>query len=211
MVKVPNVTGAAISNTSGQKGEAVVPDAIKGLNWGAFLLNWIWGIGNRTWFGLAALLPVVGWIVPFFLLIKGNEWAWRNKRWDSVEHFRWVQRRWAQWGVGLLLAGLILGGIGYFAAYEAVKSSVPIAMALEIAGNDPRVQERLGTPMQVGRLLSGTINVEDAAGTAEMVFPVSGPNGEGTLFLSATKSAGQWSIDNLDLEMKGSGERIDLK
>lgn len=211
MVKVPTVPSAPISNTSGQKGRAMLPDDIKGLNWGAFLLNWIWGIGNRTWFALAALLPVVGWIVPFFLLIKGNEWAWRNKRWDSVEHFQRVPRRWAQWGVGLLLAGLLIGGIGYYAAYETVKSSVPIAMALRIAGDDPRVQERLGTPMRVGRLLSGTVNVEDGAGSAAMVFPVSGPRGKGTLSLSATKSAGQWTIDGLDLEMEGTGERIDLK
>jgi hypothetical protein len=211
MVAFPKVTDAASRNTSGQKGQAVVPDAIKGLNWGAFLLNWIWGIGNRTWFALAALLPVVGWIVPFFLLIKGNEWAWRNRRWDSVAHFRRVQRRWAQWGVGLLLAGLVLGGVGFYAANEAMKAAVPIAMALEIAGNDPRVQERLGAPMQVGRLLSGSINTEDAAGTAEMAFPVSGPNGEGTLHLSATKTSGQWTIDSLDLEIKDTGERIDLK
>lgn len=211
MVKVPNVTRAAASNSSGQKGHAHIPEAIKGLNWGAFLLNWIWAIGNRTWFGLAALLPVVGWIVPFFLLIKGNEWAWRNKRWDSVEHFRRVQRRWAQWGVGLLLGGILVGGIGLYTANEAVKSSVPIAMALQLASDDPRVRERLGTPMQVGRLLSGTIDVEDATGTADMAFPVSGPNGEGTLFFSATKSAGQWTIDNLDLEIKASGERIDLR
>lgn len=29
--------------------------------------------------------------------LKGNEMAWQNKKWDSVEHFHAVQRKWALW------------------------------------------------------------------------------------------------------------------
>lgn len=90
-----------------------VPDGVKGWSWGAFLLNWIWAIGNRTWWGLLALIPYVGFIAAIWLGIKGREMAWKNGNWDNLDHFNRVQRRWSQWGVGLVVG---VGGIGILAA-----------------------------------------------------------------------------------------------
>ena len=97
-----------VANTSGQGQGAAVPAEIQGLNWGAFLLNWIWGIFNGTLLALLCLIPFLNLIMAIVLLVKGNEWAWQNKRWDSVEHFKRVQRQWAIWGVVLLVAGIVL-------------------------------------------------------------------------------------------------------
>jgi hypothetical protein len=41
-----------MDNTSGQGERAHVPAEIDRWNWGAFLLNWIWGIGNDTYIAL---------------------------------------------------------------------------------------------------------------------------------------------------------------
>lgn len=79
---------------SGKGDSTVVPEEIKGWNWGAFFLNAIWGIGNRTFFALFALVPVVNIIVMIVLGFKGNKWAWQNRSWDSVEHFKEVQQKW---------------------------------------------------------------------------------------------------------------------
>jgi len=87
-----------------------VPDGVKGWSWGAFLLNWIWAIGNRSWIGLLAVIPYVGWIMAFWLGFKGREMAWKNKQWDSLEHFNRVQRRWSQWAIGIMVVAII-GGI----------------------------------------------------------------------------------------------------
>jgi type II secretory pathway pseudopilin PulG len=84
-----------------------IPDGVKGWSWGAFFLNWIWAIGNRSWIGLLALVPYVGWIMAFWLGFKGREMAWKNKEWESLEHFNRVQKRWSKWGVGLTLFGLV--------------------------------------------------------------------------------------------------------
>lgn len=86
-----------------------VPDGVKGWSWGAFLLNWIWAIGNRTWIGLLALVPYVGILVAIWLGIKGREMAWKNGNWQSVEHFNRVQRSWSRWAVGLFLVIFLLG------------------------------------------------------------------------------------------------------
>lgn len=84
-----------------------VPEGVAGWSWGAFFLNWIWAIGNRTWVGLLALVPYLGFIVMIVLGVKGREWAWQNTRWDSIEHFNRVQRRWSIWATCLLIIPMI--------------------------------------------------------------------------------------------------------
>ncbi len=80
------------------------PAEVKKWNWGAFLLTWIWGIGNQVWIALLALIPLVGFVMMFVLGAKGNEWAWEKRRWDSVEAFHRTQRKWA-------IAGLVVIGV----------------------------------------------------------------------------------------------------
>lgn len=90
-------------NTSGMGEKATIPAAVKKFNWGAFLFSFIWGLFNKTYITLLILLlgiiPVVNIGVLIWFGIKGNEWAWRNKRWNSVEHFNKVQKNWAIAGV----------------------------------------------------------------------------------------------------------------
>ncbi len=90
-----------MDNTSGQGKAAEIPDEVRGWSWGAFLMGWIWGLFNRTWIALATFIPLIGLVVWVMLGLKGREWAWRNKRWDDVEHFNRAQRKWA-------IAGLVI-------------------------------------------------------------------------------------------------------
>lgn len=85
-----------------------IPDGVRGWSWGAFLLTWIWAIGNSTWIGLLALFPPLWFIMAIILGIKGREWAWKNARWDSLEHFNRVQRLWSIWGLVLVLGFFLL-------------------------------------------------------------------------------------------------------
>jgi hypothetical protein len=100
-------------NTSGRGKGHPIPDGVKGWSWGAFILSWIWAIGNGTWIGLLGIIPYVSFIVRIWLGLKGRELAWQNKAWDSVEHFNDTQRRWSMWGV-ILLGGVV--GIGIVSA-----------------------------------------------------------------------------------------------
>jgi len=93
-----------------------VPEEIKGLNWGAFLLNWIWAIGNQVWIGLLCLVPCVNIFVAIYLLIKGNELAWQGPRqWQSVQQFREVQAAWTKWGVILVIASVVINILAWIA------------------------------------------------------------------------------------------------
>jgi len=106
----------SVHNTSGQGKTAVIPPEIKGWNWRALLLTWIWGIGNRVWISLVCLIPIVLVQLVFAILLgaKGNEWAWRSKRWDSIEHFRRTQRTWRNWAIGVLV---VVGIISFIISF----------------------------------------------------------------------------------------------
>src|SRR5664280_1999466 len=86
----------------------LVPDGVRGWSWGAFFLGWIWAIGNRTWIGLFAIIPYVGFIMAIVLGVKGREWAWKAKEWESVDQFNRVQKKWSFWGVILVPVFLIV-------------------------------------------------------------------------------------------------------
>ena len=96
-------------NTSGQGKLAVIPKEIRGWNWGAFLWGGIWCIGNKAWIGLIGFIP--GFAIPMYFVIgaKGNKWAWQKNKWDSIEHFKRTQRKWAWWGLGVWVVGLVVG------------------------------------------------------------------------------------------------------
>ncbi|ARV59354.1 serine/threonine protein kinase [Nostocales cyanobacterium HT-58-2] len=95
--EVINNSGCGINNTTEQ-----VPEEIQGWNWGAFLLPWLWLWTNQVWVGLFCFIPQVGWITTIALGAKGNEWAWKSRRWRNIEHFKEHQRGWA-------IAGLLIG------------------------------------------------------------------------------------------------------
>lgn len=79
-----------------------IPEIIKGWNWGAFFLNGIWGLGNKTYIALLGFVPIINVPVMVYLGLKGNELAWKNKQWDSVHQFKTVQKKWNIAGLAAL-------------------------------------------------------------------------------------------------------------
>ena len=70
------------------------PEELKKWNWGAFSLNIIWGIGNRTYLPLLCLIPFFNLIWIFICGAKGNQWAWQDGDYKDVETFKKVQATW---------------------------------------------------------------------------------------------------------------------
>ncbi|HXZ95171.1 MAG TPA: hypothetical protein VEG28_04575, partial [Dehalococcoidia bacterium] len=78
-----------------------------GWSWAGFGLTWIWGVFNGVLISLLCLIPVFSLAWAIVLGIKGNEWAWRNKKWDSVEQFKNTQRPWNIAGIVLFAISMI--------------------------------------------------------------------------------------------------------
>lgn len=198
-----------MENTSGGGPNAVVPPEIDRWNWGAFLLTWIWGIGNSTFIALLMFVPLVNLVMWFVLGAKGSAWAWRNKRWESVEHFKRTQRQWAMWGVLVPVFGLLLGGGMFMAMTSVMKNSGAYKVAVaELQGNS-EVTQILGTPIVTGFPM-GNIQVSGPDGKASLSFEAEGPKGKGTVYVKAVESMGQWHVDQAVFEDAASKRRIDV-
>lgn len=91
--------GTPYDERSGRGDESIPPDEIKGWNWGAFGLSFIWGISHRVWRSFFCLIPILGFPISIYLGVKGNELAWKNDKWISVDAFKKSQKKWKAWGI----------------------------------------------------------------------------------------------------------------
>jgi hypothetical protein len=131
--------------------------------------------------------------------VAEKEWYERNKKWAVP--------------VGCLVAIVVI--VGFFGglfliAFSAFKYSDVYVESLTKAQASPAVIQTLGAPIEEGFLVFGSIHVNGPSGEADLAIPISGPKGSGTIYAVATKSAGIWHFEVLQVGIKGSEERIDL-
>lgn len=94
--------------------------------------------------------------------------------------------------------------------FGALTSSEPYKHGVQTATTHPQVIEALGEPIKPARLPQGNLNTTNGNGTAHFQTTLTGPKGEGTLYIDATKPAGgQWSYQRL--EVVAGGETIPLQ
>ncbi len=127
----------------------------------------------------------------------------------------WFARFW--WAL-ILAACLLLtlmavcvvgtGAAGVFGIFGLMKSSPVYQDSLAAVQANPRAQQLLGTPIEAGWLVSGSISETPASGTADISYSVSGPNGSGTVYVTAKKVEGKWVITQLTLMMDKSEQKI---
>lgn len=199
-----------IKNTSGQGKSAVVPPEIDRWNWGAFLLNWIWGIGNNTFIALLMFVPFVNFVMAFVLGAKGSTWAWQNKRWDNLEQFKTAQRKWARWGVILFALGAASLVPLFFVIGGMLKDSEPYKLAKTQLEQSIEVTTALGKPISTGTP-TGNFQVSGPDGQANLQFSVEGPLGKGTAYVEATMQLGRWRLERMAMDEESSGRRIEIK
>lgn len=173
--------------------EVALPEGIRGWSWGAFLLNVIWAVFNKTWIGLLCFVPFVGIAMPFILGFKGREWAWKNDTWDSVEHFNRVQKNWSKWGIIITLASSLLGVV---AAVSSVYFFNAVQETSTVTSSEPTTAPSI------------SITEEQVAISAQPVqSTVSAPS---TPVPTAINNfAGKWSSDIVgDVTIEQIGDKI---
>ena len=195
-------------NTSGRGKSAVIPEEIQKWNWGAFFFNFIWGLFNQTFISLLMLVPFLNMVMPFVLGAKGSEWAWQNKRWESVEHFKKVQRIWAYCGLGIFIIMIAMIPIIFFSVFAIMKSSGAYQMALEKVTSHQKVVALLGEPIEPGFFVSGSVNTSGPSGQANLSFSISGPHGDAKVYVFANKETGEWKILRLAVVSEEKKMRI---
>jgi len=126
----------------------------------------------------------------------------------------WWERNW-KWFVPVGCLSLCVLLVGFVAlvmslTFGMMKSSDVYKEALAKTRANHAVVDALGTPLKAGYMVSGSINISGPSGTAELAIPVSGPKGDGTVYLEARKSVGEWSFTKLVVKIEQTNQRIDL-
>jgi len=129
----------------------------------------------------------------------------------------WWSRNW-KWVVpALVVAGVVATAVPLVAIYlfgsfflHTMKTSGGYQEALSAARADPAAVQALGTPIKDGWFPTGHVESGGTTGRSDLAIPVSGPKAGGTLYVRATSSMGTWRLTLLVLQLKGSGQRIDL-
>ena len=126
----------------------------------------------------------------------------------------WWSRNW-KWFVPVGCLGLLVmavAGVALLVAlvFGIIKSSDVYKESLTQTQASAPVREILGSPIEPGFLVSGSINISGPSGNADLAIPISGPNGSGTIYAVATRSAGRWTFTTLDVEIEGREPRISL-
>ncbi len=126
----------------------------------------------------------------------------------------WWGRNW-KWFVPVGCFGATILFIGFIFLIMLlisgmIKSSDAYKAAIAEAKIHPAVQEELGSPIEPGLFVSGTIKSSGPSGQANLSIPISGPDGKGTLYVVAYKSVSQWLFSALVVEIEETRQRIDL-
>lgn len=147
--------------------------------------------------------------MPFVLGANGNRWAWRNRRWDSLDHFRRVQRAWGFWGAGILIGVIILYGGLFGGLVSMLTHSDAYRLGVAKLEANSQAADALGTPIKAG-FPFGNISITGSSGRASLNFSVTGPKGTGHAALVAVKQNDVWSLKSFKVQIDGSDRVIDL-
>jgi len=111
-------------------------------------------------------------------------------------------------GAVILVCAAIAAGIAVFVV-GTIKSSDIYRGAMVRATSDPRVTEALGSPVEAGWWLKGSVNIKDQGGDADFTFPIHGPKGKADVHAVATREAGKWIYTELTVTPE-NGPPIDV-
>lgn len=181
------------NNNSGQGQGTEIPAEIKGWNWGAFLLQWIWGLGNKSYKTFMVYIPFAGIVFFFINGAKGNEWAWQNRKWESIEHFKKVQRKWTKAGLVFLGGIFILFFVIFFFITGIFNKSEVYKISLSNIVHTEKFIEKVGNPYETG-MITGSIQTSNSNGSAELNYSIEGPNGIVDVYVEGEKIFGKWMV-----------------
>ncbi len=133
---------------------------------------------------------------------------------NSPESKNWLGRNW-KWlvPVGCIGSIVLIAGFAFIIIsliFGIMKSSGVYKEAVARAQTSTKVIEAIGSPIEEGFLIYGSINVSGSRGNADIAIPISGPYGKATVYAVAEKSAGRWIFKLLDVAVEGYEGRIDL-
>jgi hypothetical protein len=132
----------------------------------------------------------------------------------SSQRSSWWSRNW-KWFVPVGCLGILLfpvacmGGLA-FLLFDTVTGNEVYVEAMARARANPAIVEGLGEPVEAGWQIEGNFDLSHDNGSADVVVPLKGPDGRGTLYIEAEKLRGEWNYLVMEVEIAGGDQLIDL-
>lgn len=112
--------------------------------------------------------------------------------------------------IASLIALVVILFVVIFASVRStLRSSEVYAQAMSTLQSNPEAVQMLGSPVEAGNAVNGSINLSNGSGDAELSIPVSGSIQKGDLIALAERNGGQWQIYFLELQLQ-SGDSLNL-
>jgi len=109
----------------------------------------------------------------------------------------------------IFVIGIACVAVLVFVVFGAIKATDAYKNAVDRAISDPRVIAALGSPVEPGWWVKGSVNVDNDGGHANISFPISGPKGKAMVEAVATRNVDKWVYTKLQVHPDG-GPPIDL-
>jgi photosystem II stability/assembly factor-like uncharacterized protein len=178
------------------------------LSWS--LASYVFGLHNGLYLSLFAWGAFVGastggimfWWLPAARSyeqsqrVRAGAWLRRNRKWCLP--------------LGISAAAAIAAGI-VFAVRVASSDSDISRLAVSRAQSSAAVLQRLGEPIKRGWITSGSV-IRGYKPSAQLSIPLSGPKGEGTLYVVAYGHyrGHYWTFQSLQFKLEGEATGVDL-
>lgn len=116
-----------------------------------------------------------------------------------------VQRQPIEWTRVYLGLGAVLLLVAFVntAAFSYMKSTAPYQWSLEKIRNNADITQRLGTPLESGWFVTGSINNLGASGSTRLQYSVSGPKGKGVARVTGVKEKDEWQYSRAGVIIDG--------
>ena len=116
-------------------------------------------------------------------------------------------------GCGMLVLGfMVIIAAFIFFVFSTISKSDGVDAAVRHATDSEQVRALLGYPVEKKGFVSGSVNVNNGAGSVDVTIPISGPKGKGSLRAVGTKAAGAsvWDFTTLRFTSEGASQSLDL-
>lgn len=133
---------------------------------------------------------------------------------ELVPQPSWWKRNW-KWAVPvggcftLLLLVIALFGSIFYGVTTLLEKSQPYEYALEKINKDEEIISLLGSPIEQDGMMQGSLNWHNGDGKADMKIPITGPEGNGMLYIKASSIGETWEYHEINVVVKDL-ESIDL-
>ncbi len=186
--------------------------------WGSMIYDCVVTIENRNQMALWLLLIIftnfTGALIYYFVKKKYRHIPAGKITVEEKQDTNWWNKNW-KWFVPtgcltIVLLFFIFIGALFVGISSIVKGMDVYKYPMKLANQNEEITELLGSPIESAFMMQGNVSTKGDSGIADLLIPVKGPKGTGTIYVSAEKKLGHWEYITLEITIKSTSEKINL-